>query len=75
MTYIKDQSVIANDMLLPIADFNNIADESRLFNMEDQMNEALEGAILLVENQINNLMSIFELFINKNKQLFNSVKR
>jgi len=68
MTFPVEQSIVANNQILPIADFNNVSNEPRLFSIKSELTDILQGTVLLVKDQLNKLIQLKKKAIEKGKE-------
>ncbi len=68
MNYPKSQYIVANSQVLPIAEYNDIPDNQRLFSIQKEIQDVFQGTVLLIKNPLNNLVHVVNQTVDKGKK-------
>ncbi|NQU85626.1 MAG: hypothetical protein HQ541_07685, partial [Mariniphaga sp.] len=66
MYYPKSEYIVAHNQILPIAEYNDIPDEQRLFSIQDEIHDVFQGTVLLIKEPLNELLNVIENQIESN---------
>jgi len=66
MYYPKNDYIVAHNQILPIAEYNDIPDEQRLFSIQNEIHDIFQGTVLLIKEPLNELLNVIENQIESN---------